>query len=283
MFRVIRLSLAKVPLYKISKAKITTNASRGGSFFPFGVYTSLIKPACFTVAVAGGSLLLADVAIYFNKNNRFSLDDIRIKYVDDWIPPHKRVVYSIIAMNAVVFLLKQNGATARIMTEYFTNSIYNRRVSSFMLSCFNHAGPIHLLANMYVLSNFFPHVQSYLGTEKALGLYVGGCAVSSFTSHVVRLALRSPAGSIGASGAICAIVASFCLLRPNALLHPIGLPDLAFSARTGLAATMAIEAALLIGFRGRLPIDFAAHLGGFATGAAYTYALIELSKNKRWW
>jgi membrane associated rhomboid family serine protease len=285
MLRALRLTVRKIPSFQVNtKVKFSTKTPQEHQFFPFGVFTILIKPVALTVGIAGGSVLLAEYAIQYRRNTgRPLIDTSNFRILPEgWIPPGKEVVYGLIAANVAIFGLRyaNTPAVSRVLNEYFFSSIYNRRYSAFLLSCFNHGGPFHILANMYVLSNFYPHVQNGLGPERALALYVGGGAFSSLASHMLKLVQRSPVRSIGASGAICALVSAFCFIHPNAKLHPIGLPDLSIKAGDAILVFAAIETTLLLLFRGRLPIDFAAHLGGFAFGAGYVTALMEY-RNRR--
>jgi membrane associated rhomboid family serine protease len=102
-----------------------------------------------------------------------------------------------------------------------------------------------------------------------------------FDNQRHMLLRRSPIPSLGASGAICGIFATFCLLYPHAELQLLILPGFSLEAQKMLFVPVVLECALLVFMRNRLGIDFAAHLGGFAFGAAYAWFLKQYAKRAR--
>lgn len=190
-----------------------------------------------------------------------------------WVPPYKGTTMLLIAANVGVFIAMQGPAAMYLLQRYFTHSISNRRVSTMVLSCFGHGGFVHILLNMYMLYTFFPPIQRALGPERTLGLYFGAGAFASFASHINMLLLRSAIPSLGASGAICGLFSTFCMLYPDMKLQFLFLPGFSLEARHMILIPICIESVLLFALRGRAGIDFAAHLGGFAFGAAYVWFL----------
>lgn len=84
-----------------------------------------------------------------------------------------------------------------------------------------------------------------------------------------KAALRSPIPSIGASGAVCAVLGAFCMLEPQAqLCVPILVNVVPHSFSAGSAAwfILAFEAFGALFLVRRSPIDHAAHLGGLMFG-----------------
>jgi membrane associated rhomboid family serine protease len=82
----------------------------------------------------------------------------------------------LISANAAVFIAMRFPFAAHVLHRNFSHSITNRyypsryniphfylfnqyiysRVSTFILSCFGHSGPLHIALNMYMLYTFFP-------------------------------------------------------------------------------------------------------------------------------
>lgn len=290
MFRIARSStiLVRPLIRKPNTIKIvvkqpirnsSTQTSR--DFFPFGAYTSLIKPALFTAGVIGGSFFVAEYAARKKYVWRDITDGIKKALnTQAWVPPNKGVAMALIAANVCVFAAMHIPAASHYFSRFFTHSINNRRVSTFVLSCFGHGGFVHILLNMYMLYTFLPPIQRALGPERSLALYFSAGAFSSLASHVNMLAQRSLVPSLGASGAICGLFAAFCMLYPHTNLQLILLPGVSLEARQMIWVPIVIESILLVALRGRARIDFAAHLGGFAFGAAYIWYLQQSLSNR---
>ena len=96
-----------------------------------------------------------------------------------------------------------------------------------MTSGFVHGDPIHLLFNMFTLYVFGRVVENILGTVPFLILYFGSELAANVLTLVLKRAQRGYA-SLGASGAVCGVVLSYCLFQPLAKIFimpfPIGIP-----------------------------------------------------------
>ena len=100
---------------------------------------------------------------------------------------------------------------------------------------------------------------------------------ASFLSVLAKAALRSSIPSIGASGAVCAVLGAFCMLEPQALLCVpllVNVVPHSFTAGSACYAVAAFEAFGATILARRSPIDHAAHLGGLLFGM---YAVIFTS------
>lgn len=127
-----------------------------------------------------------------------------------------------------------------------------------------------------------------------MSLYVTGGVVSSFTSLAYNVLLhRLYTSSLGASGAVCALVGAYAYFNPECVvisplflfltapeltpafhsnhLYLIFLPFLAIKAKYFVGGLAALDLAGLI--RGKTKFDHVAHLAGTAWGVTYAYYL----------
>uniref|UniRef100_A0A3Q2ULK1 rhomboid protease n=1 Tax=Fundulus heteroclitus TaxID=8078 RepID=A0A3Q2ULK1_FUNHE len=156
----------------------------------------------------------------------------------------------------------------RTMIKYFTaNPASKTRCLPMVLSSFSHYSIIHMVANMYVLWTFSSGIVSLLGKEQFLAVYLSAGVISTMVSYVCKTATGRFYPSLGASGAVMAVLAAVCTKVPEAKLGIIFLPVLTFTAGNALKALVAIDAAgLMLGWR---LFDHAAHLGGALFGVWY--------------
>ena len=98
------------------------------------------------------------------------------------------------------------------------------------LSTFSHYSAFHIFANMYVLHSFANAAVLALGKEQFLAVYLSAGVIASMSSIFYK-AITSQAGlSIGASGAIMAVLAFVCAQYPDTQLSIIFLPMVTFPA-----------------------------------------------------
>ena len=134
-------------------------------------------------------------------------------------------------------------------------------------SGFVHGDPIHLLFNMVTLYFFGRYVEQVLGTVPFLVLYFG----SELTANGLTLWLkRGQRGysSLGASGAVCGVMLSFCLFEPFQKIFimpiPIGIPAFIYAiCYIGYSSFQMREGV-------RDGIAHEAHLGGSLAGIVIT-------------
>lgn len=180
----------------------------------------------------------------------------------------------ILAANLAVFAMWRVPSLSAFMVRYFTsNPAISVSGAPMVLSAFSHSSLIHLACNMFVLHSFCVPVVAALGKEQFVALYLTSCAVTSFFSHavkVVRGSMRSGGRaammgcSLGASGAICAMLGVFATLMPDAKLQLVFLPGFTFTADSGIRGLMLVDlVGVLAGWRF---FDHAAHLSGVLFG-----------------
>ena len=195
------------------------------------------------------------------------------------------VNYGLLLVNAVVFffLFLQGievldngidvfGATPR-------DIICGENLWTLLTSMFMHADIIHLLGNMVYLWVFGDNIEDALGHAKYLIFYLLGGLAASFT-HIASLFAALPSlgrvglgiPSVGASGAISAVLGTYMLLYPRAKIRTlvvyIFIYIITIPAFYYLGFWFLYQ--LMMGFFSLtgLPsgVAFWAHIGGFAAG-----------------
>ncbi|XP_056276989.1 presenilins-associated rhomboid-like protein, mitochondrial isoform X2 [Pseudoliparis swirei] len=179
-----------------------------------------------------------------------------------------QTVTGIIALNVVVLCCWRIPYLHRSMIKYFmSNPASNTQCLPMVLSSFSHYSVVHLVANMYVLWTFSTGIVSLLGKEQFLAFYLSAGVISTMVSYMCKAATGRLHPSLGASGAIMAVLAAVCTKMPEAKMGIIFLPMITFTAGNALKALVAIDAAgLILGWR---LFDHAAHLGGALFGIWY--------------
>ncbi|XP_048249023.1 presenilins-associated rhomboid-like protein, mitochondrial [Haliotis rufescens] len=251
---------------------------------------SLLKPFCLSVAVCGASFTGAMVWQYEtlryyarrhqNEGNTKNLDaalaksfGFRAHLNSLWnnFSPGQKVVSGLVASNVCVFLLWRIPALAPFLMKYFS-SAPGRPLPSMILSAFSHYSFLHLAANMYVLWSFSSISLNLFGKEQLSAVYLSAAAVSSFTSMVHKVIRGRPVPSLGASGALMAVLGAVCLSYPDARLSIAFLGEIvphSFSASNALTGIIVLDVVgLVLGWR---MFDHAAHLGGMLFGLWYTH------------
>ncbi|XP_043202921.1 presenilins-associated rhomboid-like protein, mitochondrial [Amphibalanus amphitrite] len=177
----------------------------------------------------------------------------------------QKVFWPICFVNVLVFGAWKIPSLAPTMLRYFASSPASRGFRlPMLLSGFSHYSFIHLAVNMFVLHSFSTSAVILLGKEQFLGLYLSGALTSSLASYLYKMFVFSPAVSLGASGAIMAILGYVCTESPDSRLAIVLLPMLTFTAGTAIKALVAFDV-LGAALRWQL-FDHAAHLGGTLFG-----------------
>uniref|UniRef100_G3MTQ9 rhomboid protease n=1 Tax=Amblyomma maculatum TaxID=34609 RepID=G3MTQ9_AMBMU len=253
----------------------------------------LTKATAFTVGCCGASFLGAAVWQYERMrrearsivSQRWTWEPKRGRFrqqVHTWwqsVPEGSRVAYVLIATNVAVCLLWRVPRLEPFMVRYFSSHPASKSVCLPMfLSTFSHHSFLHLAANMVVLNSFAPTAVAILGREQFVAMYLSAGVISSLASYLHKVAMRRGAMSLGASGAILAVVATLCVQYPDAQLSIIFLPFLTFSAAAALKGVLIFDAAGVL-LRWRL-LDHAAHLGGTLFGVGYVLYGQEVWKRR---
>jgi len=251
---------------------------------------NLLKPFVFAVAVTGASFTVAAVWQYetfrrLAKPNQhwFSQDrthnfygkagDFRHRLNAWWngLYPTEKLVCGIIGANTAVFIAWRLPQMSGFMAKYFMASpMAQARCWPMLLSTFSHYSFLHLFINMYVLWSFAPVASNKFGKEQFLATYVSAGVISGFASYMYNVARGSMIPSLGASGAIMALIgivgASFPDTRLSIAFVSQVFPH-SFSADAGVKALIALDSVgILFGWKF---LDHAGHLGGMLFGIWY--------------
>jgi membrane associated rhomboid family serine protease len=134
---------------------------------------------------------------------------------------------------------------------------------------FLHGGVIHLLVNGWALWALMRPIEAALGPFAALGIFSGtaiGGGAASFAWSTLRDTTATSA--VGASGGIFGLFGAHCAiyLRVRKYLPP----EARRQAARPLVANLLINLALAFyAAQGGVPLDNAAHVGGFLSGMAF--------------
>jgi membrane associated rhomboid family serine protease len=138
-----------------------------------------------------------------------------------------------------------------------------------------HGGWLHLGFNLLMLVYCGRQVEGVLGALRLIVLYIVGAYGAALGQFLIDPGSTGP--MIGASGAISAVVGTYALMFGRGTVKSIGpVPALVVRALWLAAAWVAIQ--WMVGFATggtATPIAVAAHVGGFLTGLALTWPLLE--------
>jgi membrane associated rhomboid family serine protease len=182
------------------------------------------------------------------------------------------VTYVLIALCVVIYVVQLVSRDALTDAWFLDPQLIKSEPWRLITSVFLHSTSllfIHLLFNMYALFIFGPPLERFLGRIRYLALYLigglGGSAgvvliyqlyvVTDHASSKILDGLFAPAGSLGASGAIFALMGALLVLRKAMGLQ---LGQILFVIVINIAFS----------FYAHTQIAWEAHLGGLAIGAA---------------
>ena len=202
--------------------------------------------------------------------------------IRDQIPTRRVpfVNYFLIAANVFVFILQWLAGSNQEALIYqfalipasFTSGVGLGDITNIFTSMFMHAGLAHLGGNMLYLWIFGDNVEDSMGHGRFILFYLAGGLVASLAHIFTNPGSQIP--TVGASGAIAAVLGAYLVLYPNSRVLTI-IP-LGFFLRITL-----IPAAIVLGlwfvlqlFSGVLSmggpdvggVAFWAHIGGFVAG-----------------
>jgi membrane associated rhomboid family serine protease len=158
----------------------------------------------------------------------------------------------------------------------------------FLTSMFLHGGWIHLIGNMWILWIFGDNVEDRLGHGRYLALYLSG----GFAAGLMHVFTNSDSQipTIGASGAVAAVMGSYFRFYPHARVETV-IPPLFFGPIFELPAVIFLGWwALLQFFNGSLSlaargdaggVAWWAHVGGFAFGMIVSLFAAKESPRRR--
>ena len=192
------------------------------------------------------------------------------------------VTITIIVLNSLAFLVElsmPNGVLELFLRVYgVVPADFN--VLSLFTSMFLHAGPLHFLGNMLYLWIFGDNVEDQIGHIRFIFFYLLCGAVASMAHVFMNPA--SPVPTIGASGAIAAVMGAYFVLYPHsrilALLplfiywDVIEVPAIFFLGIWFVMQFFSGVGSIAMGARaGSGGVAFWAHVAGFLAGIATVF------------
>lgn len=189
--------------------------------------------------------------------------------------------YAFIALNIILFLyemyLQSNGQLNSFIDEYGaipTDIVQGENYFTLFTNMFLHGGWMHLIGNMVFLWIFGDNIEASIGNIKFLLFYLGGGIAASII-HVV-LNVNSHIPSIGASGAISAVMGAYLVMFPGSRVKVLVIyffKSFYLSALIFLGFWIALQlfngVTALGSDQNTGGVAHWAHIGGFAFGLLY--------------
>jgi len=194
-------------------------------------------------------------------------------------------LYVIFGLNALVWaglrfgFARNSALTSLFFSKHLVLNINNvlingKRFYTLLTSNFTHVQAFHIGLNMYALYNMAPLLLANLGTITFSTFYISAALVSGFGSLIADLARgRISKGSIGASGAVFAVLAaSIALMSDDARVSLIFLPSsISFNPKTFFPLYLIGEIIFNL-VQKRVQLGTASHV----TGALFGYLIMSL-------
>ena len=217
--------------------------------------------------------------------------------IRDEIRTHRPPImtYLLIAVNVVVFILQwlTGPNQEAVIFEYalipanLTTSVNLQNIADIFSSMFMHAGFLHLAGNMLYLWIFGDNVEDAMGSIKYLIFYLVGGVIAALTHTFLYPDSQIP--TVGASGAIAAVLASYLILYPQSRVLTFIPLGFFMQLRLVPASIVLIVWFILQLFNGVLTLSgpelsgtaFWAHIGGFLAGLLITTLFFSRVKRKQ--
>lgn len=201
------------------------------------------------------------------------------------------VNYGLLLVNVLVFLFFFLGGTRALMVGivFFgaipSYIVAGERLWTLLTNMFMHADITHLLGNMIYLWVFGDNLEDALGHTKYLAFYLLGGLAAGFT-HIASLLVTLPSlgvvglsiPSVGASGAVSAVLGAYMLLYPRArirtLVFSVFIRIVSVPAYYYLGFWFLYQLMMGVFSLTGLPsgVAFWAHIGGFVVGLVTIWA-----------
>ena len=192
------------------------------------------------------------------------------------------ITWLLLILNVVIFLFEatlSEPALTRFIQEYGVipaEIMSGQDMHTLLTSIFLHGGWLHLIGNMLFLWVFSDNIEAVLGAPLYLAFYLAGGLAAS-VAHI----LSGPAStipSVGASGAIAAVLGAYIVMFPQSRVRLLVL----FGYRAGVTRVSAIVflgiwavtqffsgvASLGVPTAQTGGVAWFAHIGGFVFGLA---------------
>lgn len=192
--------------------------------------------------------------------------------------------YSFIILNVAIYLfevfLQGRGQLGPFLNTYGAipvEIVHGQDLYTLFTNMFLHGGWMHLIGNMLYLWVFADNIEATIGNMRFVLFYIAGGIIASLTH--VAFNLNSEITSIGASGALSAVLGAYLVMFPKSRIKVIFIYYLRpFHLAAIYFLGIWIVQQLIAGFASLGP-DTAqtggtawwAHIGGFAFGVLYGF------------
>ena len=128
---------------------------------------------------------------------------------------------------------------------------------------FLHSDMMHLFFNMLGLWMFGSELERLWGVQRYWHFLLAGVLTAAAAQLIITFITGSPVPTVGASGALFALLLAFGMLFPNRVIMPL-FPPIPMKAKTFVMVFGGLE--LLLGLSGASGVAHFAHLGGMLGG-----------------
>jgi len=197
-------------------------------------------------------------------------------------PPY--VTISLISVNIIVFILTFYNFNfdyivlkfGDIPSRFFDGDPWS--LVTIFTSMFLHGSILHLVFNMWFLWLFGDNVEYNLGKIRFILFYLLGGAIASLANTFLSMAFIQNIPTIGASGAISAVLGGYLLLFPRNRIKAFFLLFITpvffdVSAFIYIGLWFALELVSVFVYGGITMVAYWAHIGGFIGGIFLVLAL----------
>ena len=181
----------------------------------------------------------------------------------------------IIAVNTLIFFYQLTLSPYGLHAFIYQYGLVPDRihVAALFTSMFLHGGWLHLIGNMWFLWVFGRGVEDLVGSGRYLAFYLGCGVIAGLLQYAISPFSRVP--TIGASGAIAAVMGAYLIKFPHARIVTL-VPIFIFLTRMDLPAALLLIYWFVIQFFSGIGsigaasysggVAWFAHVGGFIAG-----------------
>ena len=197
--------------------------------------------------------------------------------------------YFLILLNVLVYIFQSmlGPAMQQLVNEFalipynFVTNFSLGEVMNIFTSMFMHAGLAHIGGNMLYLWIFGDNVEDRMGHRRYLLFYLTGGVAASLTHIITNPTSQVP--TVGASGAIAAVLGAYLVLYPNSRVLTI-IPLGFFIRLSMLPASLVLGGWFVLQFFSGVMslggpdvggVAFWAHIGGFVAGVLLAKRFIK--------
>lgn len=130
--------------------------------------------------------------------------------------PMTKVVKNLLIINILIFITSILLTNLNIVDNFALYPLNSElfRPYQFITYMFLHGSFLHIFFNMFTLWMFGPSVEEKIGTNRFISLYFIGGVFAAYFQQLINSSIL-----IGASGAICAVMAAYAFIYPNVKLY----------------------------------------------------------------